>query len=514
MTASEGSRCDLVDATTTAAVVEQRLPRPISDPTQYGGMSKEVLNRTYMQCEVIGGWAREELTCKSCPQRGKIPCPLVERTKDERDRPDKRLAPGSGPTVTSAAAAGVPEREEPEPRVGTSPSATLDEHFPGHSGAAVDRFDCCHEVDETDSSTDRAPQGQVPDRDVSAVDSKELRIRLDLIDVEPERNPRHSLDIQSMVESQKAVGILQPLVVQPGGQGRYRLLAGHRRLEAARLRGERSVPVLVRHPADEDESRMIVLESNLQFQHLSRAERARSLAEQQAIYLHQHPETAHGAAGGHGKAAAAKSATAEETAPTFAEYAGRLAGMKPRTVSNDIRSWQKATPAVQQAWLGDRITAQVAGKLASRDTTEQAALLAKVDGKQLKEIPVDVRRELGLPIRVRTGQHPDASKGEVDQAAVAELVHEYEHAVSSEAEPGDAALLLVQKIAELVGLSVSRRRKGLAVAKAPRGACVPLTLSRRRGRRRRNATPPLDESGVSPSSQPSFSATAQGPRNP
>src|SRR3970282_1198961 len=45
-------------------------------------------------------------------------------------------------------------------------------------------------------------------------------------------------------------GILQPLIVTRDRQGGYRLIAGERRLQAARLAGLESVPVVIREAAD------------------------------------------------------------------------------------------------------------------------------------------------------------------------------------------------------------------------------------------------------------------------
>lgn len=66
-------------------------------------------------------------------------------------------------------------------------------------------------------------------------------------------NPRRDLgDLTELVDSIKAKGILQPLVVVPGPTVRdrgvkYLLIAGHRRKAAAALAGLETVPVIVRH---------------------------------------------------------------------------------------------------------------------------------------------------------------------------------------------------------------------------------------------------------------------------
>jgi ParB/RepB/Spo0J family partition protein len=57
-------------------------------------------------------------------------------------------------------------------------------------------------------------------------------------------------DVTELAESIRAVGILQHLVVTPKADGGYRLVFGHRRLEAARLAGLTEVPAEIRDYSD------------------------------------------------------------------------------------------------------------------------------------------------------------------------------------------------------------------------------------------------------------------------
>jgi ParB family chromosome partitioning protein len=72
-------------------------------------------------------------------------------------------------------------------------------------------------------------------------------VPLDDVDPNP-RQPRSEFDHRELEElsaSISALGILQPLLVRPQAEGRYELIAGERRLRAARLAGLTEVPVLV-----------------------------------------------------------------------------------------------------------------------------------------------------------------------------------------------------------------------------------------------------------------------------
>jgi ParB family chromosome partitioning protein len=64
--------------------------------------------------------------------------------------------------------------------------------------------------------------------------------------VNPE-NPRAGLEVTDLLQSVREQGILQPLIVTPNGKpGKYLLVSGRRRLEAARQVGLQKVPVIVR----------------------------------------------------------------------------------------------------------------------------------------------------------------------------------------------------------------------------------------------------------------------------
>jgi ParB family chromosome partitioning protein len=89
------------------------------------------------------------------------------------------------------------------------------------------------------------------------------------------RQPRSSFPeagIRELAASIREVGILQPLVVRPTPGG-FELIAGERRLRAAKEAGLERVPVLIRQAA-EDESMELALVENLQRENLSPLETA------------------------------------------------------------------------------------------------------------------------------------------------------------------------------------------------------------------------------------------------
>lgn len=80
-----------------------------------------------------------------------------------------------------------------------------------------------------------------------------LTLRLTSIIPNP-RQPRGIFDDQALEElahSLREVGVLQPVVVRPAGEGRFELIAGERRVRAARLAGLEEIPAVVRESGDD-----------------------------------------------------------------------------------------------------------------------------------------------------------------------------------------------------------------------------------------------------------------------
>ena len=92
------------------------------------------------------------------------------------------------------------------------------------------------------------------------------------------QQPRRSFDEEGLAELAASIrcGILQPLTVRRAGEG-YELVAGERRLRAARIAGLREVPCLVAQVGEED-SALLALMENLQRRDLDCWEEAQAIA--------------------------------------------------------------------------------------------------------------------------------------------------------------------------------------------------------------------------------------------
>ena len=89
-------------------------------------------------------------------------------------------------------------------------------------------------------------------------------------------HPFKVLDDESMqrtVESVEQYGVLSPLIARPCPEGGYEIISGHRRQHAAQLAGLDILPVIVRQ-MDDDAAVILMVDSNLQREHILPSERA------------------------------------------------------------------------------------------------------------------------------------------------------------------------------------------------------------------------------------------------
>ncbi|TDB83378.1 ParB/RepB/Spo0J family partition protein [Actinomadura sp. KC216] len=86
-------------------------------------------------------------------------------------------------------------------------------------------------------------------------------------------------DLSELVDSVRAHGVVQPLVVRPHPRRRgvFELLAGHRRYAAARQAGCDRVPVTVRHGVDDGQALELMLVENCQRRELNAMEKAEAM---------------------------------------------------------------------------------------------------------------------------------------------------------------------------------------------------------------------------------------------
>ena len=93
------------------------------------------------------------------------------------------------------------------------------------------------------------------------------------------RNPRQpreqfdAKDLEELAASIREHGVIQPLIVAPGTDGNYTLIAGERRLEAAKRAGLHTVPAILRQASDRELLELALIE-NIQRSELNPLEEA------------------------------------------------------------------------------------------------------------------------------------------------------------------------------------------------------------------------------------------------
>ncbi|MCX8519710.1 MAG: ParB/RepB/Spo0J family partition protein [Methylophilaceae bacterium] len=223
--------------------------------------------------------------------------------------------------------------------------------------------------------------------------------------------PRSQMDdatLQTLAESIKARGILQPILVHPDEAGGYQIIAGERRWRASQLAGLRTVPVLVRELAAESILVTALIE-NIQREDLNPIEEAQGIKR-----------------------------LLEEFKMTHEEIASEL-GRSRAAVSNLLR-------------------------LLSLDAGVQDLL------KQKKLDMGHARALLGLPKEVQLKVAEDIMRRGLSVRGVEELVKKLQGAVNSEHSPenisGDV-LRLQNNLSEVLGAHVSivARASGAGVLK-------------------------------------------------
>ena len=180
-----------------------------------------------------------------------------------------------------------------------------------------------------------------------------MKLPLESIKHNPHQ-PRQDFDpdeLQRLADSITSHGLLQPVVVRPW-EGGYQLIAGERRLRAARLAGWSEVPVTVVE-ADERQTAELAIVENLQRKDLNALEKAASFQR----YL-------------------------DEYGGTQEELAGRLK-LDRSTIANLIRLLELPA-AVQDALRRGKITpGHARALLPLGDEREQVALLERIQKEGL-----------------------------------------------------------------------------------------------------------------------------------
>lgn len=199
--------------------------------------------------------------------------------------------------------------------------------------------------------------------------------------------PRRVFDeetLEGLVESVKELGVLQPILVRPHGDG-YELIAGERRWRAAKRAGLPTIPAVVR-TADDEASLEQALVENLHRQDLNALEEAG--AYQQLI---------------------------EDFGLTQEQVAKRV-GKSRSAVTNHLRLFQ-LPPAVQKLVGEGLLSAGHAKALLSHPDRSYQELLARravAESLSVRDVEGLVKERLDLEAGLGSGSEPTPSSDDVD----------------------------------------------------------------------------------------------------
>ncbi len=228
--------------------------------------------------------------------------------------------------------------------------------------------------------------------------------------------PRTRMDegsLYELAESIRSQGVMQPVLVRPLVDGDYEIIAGERRVRAARLAGLADVPVLVKPVADEAAAVMALIE-NIQREDLNPLEEAQGLQRLVADFKLTH------------------------------EQAAQAVGRSRSAATNLLRLLNLAEPVQQMLMAGD-LDMGHARALLSLGAAEQVMAAQQITARKLS-----VREAERLAARVGSGAT--------------------EHAGSKPAgapKPGDTARLeerLADRLAARVDIRLRGRRGEIAIA--------------------------------------------------
>ncbi len=208
------------------------------------------------------------------------------------------------------------------------------------------------------------------------------QVEVDLIQRNP-RQPREKFDIdelENLAASIREHGVIQPLIVAPGKNGVYVLIAGERRLQASKKAGLKTVPVVIRNATDQQLLELAIIE-NVQRADLNAIEEAEAYQNMAKEFKMSHE--------------------------TIAQRVG-----KSRVAVTNTMRLLDASAAVKQAIVDKQISEGHARAMLSLSAKAQEELLKKI-------INLDFSvRTTEMLARKLSGQKPAAKKKSASSADV------------------------------------------------------------------------------------------------
>ncbi len=184
--------------------------------------------------------------------------------------PGPRVVPAAPPLPQGARKDGPPDAASPQFSVLASQATNSSAEFAGgQPGAAAATQAVPGILDQLQA----VASGRIPDGETVFL------LGLDLIDDNPyqTRSDFNEEALKELRDSIRVQGVLQPIVVRPGVEGRFILILGERRMRASKMAGKTTIPVIVKRVSEQQAAEMTLVE-NLQRQDLDCLEQAAAFA--------------------------------------------------------------------------------------------------------------------------------------------------------------------------------------------------------------------------------------------
>ena len=273
--------------------------------------------------------------------------------------------------------------------------------------------------------TDTPPEEKTETAAASAGIPAELSIDV----IQPNRfQPRREFDEAALEELRESIaqhGILQPVTVRDIGAGKYELIAGERRLRAAKMAGLTTVPAIFRTANDAEMAEMALIE-NLQREDLNPIEEAHAYQRLLTEFKLSQEQLARRVA--RSRSAIANSVRllrlAKEVQAFIANGVLTMGQARPLLALETAALQREAAEYIQEHELSARGVEALVKRLAKDPNALKKSALPKTEKKPdifVREAEERLTRSLGTKVRIQTGREEGKGRLEISYFSAEDL---------------------------------------------------------------------------------------------
>lgn len=273
--------------------------------------------------------------------------------------------------------------------------------------------------------TDPPPEEKTETAAASAGIPAELSIDV----IQPNRfQPRREFDEAALEELRESIaqhGILQPVTVRDIGAGKYELIAGERRLRAAKMAGLTTVPAIFRTANDAEMAEMALIE-NLQREDLNPIEEAHAYQRLLTEFKLSQEQLARRVA--RSRSAIANSVRllrlAKEVQAFIANGVLTMGQARPLLALETAALQREAAEYIQEHELSARGVEALVKRLAKDPNALKKSAPPKQEKKPdlfVREAEERLTRSLGTKVRIQTGREEGKGRLEISYFSAEDL---------------------------------------------------------------------------------------------